>query len=394
MNYQTIQYIVGAITLLIIGYLIFVLVIRIVKNIKRKEEKKEKEQWLSVSIDQSKKIFNEAPVPYFILNKDGEIMDLNKAGLRFFGVTSEEIISKNLFQLAVEEDAEYAGYLMTCTSRGIPVTNKELRVVTKSGDVQWVQLSVVKIADDPDEKQISLATIFDITEQKKLDQAKTEFVSLTSHQLRAPLATIRWYTEMLANPSVGELNQKQRGYVSTIHEVNTDMVELVDTLLNVSRMEIGRVTVEIVPTNVEEVTESILKELSFHIEKKKINIIKKYNGLFTDVKSDPKILRIVIHNLISNAIKYTPEGGDVTISFKISNGQNQVIVSDTGLGIPASEQANIFTKLFRAKNVKGINSSQSTGLGLYLVKSLIGAMGGTISFHSIENKGSTFIVTF
>jgi PAS domain S-box-containing protein len=359
----------------------------------RLADSKEVEE-LSVSREQFKRLFEEAPVPYIILNRKGEIKDLNKAGLRFFGVVPEEILSKNLFSLSADEDADYAGYLSACCAGGIPITNKELRIVSNKGQTKWVELSVLGISEPGSSDPSSLATIFDITEQKNLDQAKTEFVSLASHQLRAPLATVKWYSEMLMKPATGELNPKQKDYVRIIGEVNTDMIDLVDTLLNVSRMEIGKLTVDLGPTNVQEITDSILTELSSQIDKKKMNIVKQYNAMFTDVKSDPRLLRIIIHNLITNAIKYTPEGGKVTISFKESEGKNNIVVTDTGYGIPQNQQDKIFTKLFRAENVKEINSSQSTGLGLYLVKSLVEAIGGTIGFQSEENSGTSFTVTF
>ncbi|MDR3558602.1 MAG: PAS domain-containing sensor histidine kinase [Candidatus Pacebacteria bacterium] len=353
-------------------------------------------EWLSVSREQFKKLFEEAPVAYFILNKRGEIKDINKAGLRFFNAVPEEIMLKNLFSYATEEDADYAGYLMTCCTLGTPINKKELRMAPKKGDPRWVHLSVLPLTESSgSENRSSLATIFDITEQKNLDQAKTEFVSLASHQLRAPLATVKWYSEMLSNPNVGVLNQKQREYVKTIEEVNTDMIDLVDTLLNVSRIEIGKLVVDLKPTNVQELVDSILTELSSQIEKKKMNMVKQYSAsTLTNINSDPRLLRIVIHNLITNAIKYTLDGGTIAINLMESAGKSQITVSDTGYGIPKDQQNKIFTKLFRADNVKEISSSQSTGLGLYLVKSMVEAMGGSISFESVENKGTTFTVAF
>ncbi len=358
------------------------------------EKEREEIEGLSTSTKQSRKLFEEAPVPYFILDKGGVIKDINKAGLRFFGVMPEDIVSKNFFSFIAEEDAEYAGYLLTCCNRSVPIDNKEIRIIAKKGATRWVELSILGITEPGSAEPASLATVFDVSERKNLDQAKTEFVSLASHQLRAPLATVKWYAEMLMHPSMGELNPKQQDYVRIIHEVDADMIELVDTLLNVSRSEIGKLTVEMGPTNVEEIAESILTELSSQVDKKKMNIVRQYNGLLTDLKSDPKLLRIVIHNLVTNAIKYTPDGGTVAIAFRESDGRHIVTVSDTGYGIPAADQDKIFTKLFRAENVKEISSSQSTGLGLYLVKSLVAALGGAISFQSEENKGASFTIAF
>jgi signal transduction histidine kinase len=198
---------------------------------------------------------------------------------------------------------------------------------------------------------------------------------------------------MLTNPNSGELNPKQQGYVRIISDVTADMVELVDTLLNISRIEVGKIAVELVATNVQALTESILTELSAQIEKKKLNIVRQYNDMFTGIQSDQRLLRIVIHNLITNAVKYTPDGGTISVAFKIEQNRNQIVVSDTGYGIPKNQQDKIFTKMFRADNVKDISSAQSTGLGLYMVKSLMANMGGDISFQSEENKGSSFTIT-
>ena len=349
---------------------------------------------LSISREQFRRLFEEAPVPYFILDKKANIKDVNKAVLRFFHASSDEVITKNFFSFAYDEDADYASYLLTCCLRGLPIDKKEIRMFNKNGEPRWVQISILGLAEPNVEDSSNLATIFDITDQKNLDKAKTEFVSLASHQLRSPLVSVKWYTEMLQHPTTGELNQKQKDYVRIISEVNGDMIDLVDTLLNVSRIDIGKIVVDIEPTNVQKVVESILTELSTQIEKKKMNIIKAYDNLFLDIKIDPKLLRIVIHNLITNAIKYTPDGGDITIKFMESVGKKQIVVADTGLGIPKNQQDKVFTKMFRADNVKNVSIGQSTGLGLYLVKSLVEAMGGDISFQSEENKGTSFILTF
>jgi signal transduction histidine kinase len=114
--------------------------------------------------------------------------------------------------------------------------------------------------------------------------------------------------------------------------------------------------------------------------------------ILENIKSDPKLLRIVIQNLLSNAVKYTPEGGTVTITLEESIFEKAIIVSDTGIGIPKKEQDKIFIKMFRADNARRLSTSQGTGLGLYLVKSMVGALGGNVSFVSLENKGSSFTI--
>ncbi len=353
----------------------------------------ESTKWLALSREQFRRLYDGAPIPYLMLSAKGEIHNPNTAALRFFGVIPEEIEGKNLFDLRAEGEDENMSRLMQLYNSGVPINREEIRIVTKSGEEKWVLLSIFDIKNPIDQKSAGLASIFDISEQKQLEQAKTQFLSLASHQLRAPIAAIKSLSEMLLSNDLGELPPKQRDYVTRIFNVDKDMIDLVDTLLNVSRIEIGTLSVDIAPTNVQELCRSILLELGPQIEKKKLHIDEQYNGELENIQSDPKLLRIVIHNFVSNAVKYTPDEGTVTVTLSDSGGEKQITVTDTGYGIPENEKDRIFTKLFRASNVRSISSSQGTGLGLYLVQSLAGILGGSISFVSEENKGSSFTLT-
>lgn len=350
-------------------------------------------RFLAISREQFRRLYDNAPVPYVTLNAKGEIGQPNLAALRFFESTPEELIGKNFFSYRTEEETKFAEQLFANYKLKIPINREEMQIVTNKGAKRWVLISIFETKTPTSKEHTGLASIFDITEQKRLDQAKTEFVSLASHQLRTPLATIRWYTEMLLSGDVGELSEKQREYIENLFSVDKEMIELVDELLNVSRTEMGTITVDKKETNVEELTKSILVELGPQIAEKKLHIETNYNNALQNIQSDPKLLRIVIQNLISNAVKYTPDEGSVTITLEESMRENRIIVTDTGFGIPKDAQDRIFTKLFRADNVRKLSTSQGTGLGLYLVKSMIETLGGTIRFVSEENKGSTFTIT-
>lgn len=232
----------------------------------------------------------------------------------------------------------------------------------------------------------------DVTREKEVDRAKTEFVSLASHQLKTPLAAVGWYAEALLNEEVGPLNDKQKEYVRNLHESNQRMVELVNALLNVSRLELGTFIVEPAPTNASALVESVIGELRPSLLTKQIEIKTTYDQSLPPVNLDPKLTRIIIQNLLSNAIKYTPMRGEVTVALTRADDQLLIRVGDSGYGIPAAAHDKIFSKLFRADNVRD-KEADGTGLGLYLVKSIVEHTGGRIWFDSLEGKGTTFYVT-
>jgi len=242
------------------------------------------------------------------------------------------------------------------------------------------------------EKIIGAINIFrDITKEKEVDKAKTEFVSLASHQLRTPLTAINWYTEMLLAGDAGKLKPDQKNYLDEIYKGNQRMVDLVNSLLNVSRLELGTFIVEPQIINLIEISNNVIKELNSLITKKFIKLEKKIDNSLYKYSADPKLMYIILQNLLSNAVKYTSEKGK--IFFNISKNKNEVLikVSDNGIGIPKLEQKNIFTKLYMADNVKQTDT-EGTGLGLYIVKIIVNNAGGKIWFESIENKGTTFFI--
>ena len=232
----------------------------------------------------------------------------------------------------------------------------------------------------------------DITKDREIDQAKTEFVSLASHQLKTPLSAINWYSEMVLEEEVGPLNEKQKEYLKNLYDANRRMVELVNSLLNVSRIDLGAFAVEPAPTDFSAVADEVLTELKPQIGLKKLRLDKEYDKQVPSINADPKLLRIIFQNLLSNAVKYTAPNGVIGLALK-KEGDNVLIrVTDTGYGIPAADQGKIFTKLFRADNVRD-KEAEGTGLGLYIVKAVVEAGGGRIWFDSLEGRGTSFFIT-
>lgn len=328
---------------------------------------------------------------------NGRIVITNNQGEFMLGQKKEKIIGKEFLETVILEDEkgnEITGPknpIKQTLATGKKATSSSLYLSDTRGLRFPVNITVAPVMLDG--KTIGAIAVFrDITREKEVDRAKSEFVSLASHQLLTPMSSINWYTEMLLED--GKLSGRKRDkYLGKISRANQRMVELVNSLLNVSRIEMGTFSISVKPVNIKKIIESLLDELQPKIIENGIKIEKEYEAPISDFKADAKLLRMIIQNLLSNAVKYTPAGGTVKIALSKEKNLIVIEVADTGYGIPKSEQGGIFTKLFRADNIKE-KVIEGTGLGLYIVKSIVDGSGGTIGFSSEENKGTTFAVKF
>lgn len=235
----------------------------------------------------------------------------------------------------------------------------------------------------------------DATADRELDEAKSGFISVASHQLRTPLTSIRWYAEMLLSGDVGALNDAQKDFMVEVHSGAERLYQTVDLLLGISRVESGKVKADRTPIDLGEFTSGITKELASQIDEKNLELI--VNPPARDavvVWLDALTLRQVILNLVSNAIRYTNEKGLIEIKWWVSDDGREAVymVHDNGIGIPEAQRARIFSKFFRAENARA-QVPDGSGLGLALVKNLVESWGGKVWFESFPGQGSTFFFT-
>ncbi len=224
---------------------------------------------------------------------------------------------------------------------------------------------------------------------KELDQAKDEFISMASHQLRTPLTTIKGYLSMLQEGDAGKMKPEQLEFINYAYAGSQRMVNLISDLLNVSRMSAGKFLIEKAPIDLTQVTAEEVQQLQSHAVSKNLKLAYEPPKQKLDLVSlDENKTRQVIMNFIDNAVYYTKEGS-VTVSLNKVGSNVELRVKDTGIGVPPDAQKKLFTKFYRAGNAQTVRPD-GTGLGLYLAKRVVEDQGGTIIFETTEGKGSTF----
>lgn len=221
---------------------------------------------------------------------------------------------------------------------------------------------------------------------------KSEFINIVSHQLRSPLSNLKWTTEVLSSGDFGELNQKQKEYFKILQENSDRMGELINDLLMASRIEGGGLPLNKVGFSLTNLTEEIINELKVLAEASNVTVSFKPPESLPQAFGDVRMVKVVVENLLDNAVRYIKEKGDVYINLKNSGSKLLFEIRDTGVGIPKEDQKSIFQKFFRSQNVLKYQT-QGSGLGLHITKSIIEKSGGKIWFKSKENKGSTFWFT-
>lgn len=226
-----------------------------------------------------------------------------------------------------------------------------------------------------------------------LDQAKDEFISMASHQLRTPLTSIKGYLSMVIDGDAGKLTKLQHSMLSQGFSSAQQMVYLIGDLLNVSRLQTGKFVIDATPVNLADVIEEELAIVAASAGVKGVGLDFKKPADFPLLQLDDTKIRQVIMNFLDNAVYYTPAGGTVKIELEEAERAVELRIIDSGIGVPKADQHKLFTKFFRASNARKARPD-GTGLGLFMAQKVIVASGGAIIFHSKEGEGSTFGFSF
>jgi signal transduction histidine kinase len=317
---------------------------------------------------------------------DGKLVDaLDKANVAF--------ISR------LQTQHEQVGYIVCGPKiRGDVLTVQDIKLMRVAGGELAVAVqNALRFDEIMHFNQTLTQQIDDATSQlresnrklKKLDEAKDEFISMASHQLRTPLTSVKGYISMVLDGDAGGLNPNQSKLLEEAFTSSQRMVYLIGDFLNVSRIQTGRFVLETRPTNLADIVSDEIEQLASTAQRRDIKVRYQPPEDFPMLELDENKIRQVIMNFIDNAIYYSRPGGTVKVSLMNFGNVIRFEVVDSGIGVPENERHKLFTKFFRAENARRVRPD-GTGIGLFMAKKVITAHGGNIIFESKENKGSMF----
>jgi PAS domain S-box-containing protein len=318
---------------------------------------------------------------------DGSIETWNAGAERVYGYAQSEVRGRNVSLLLSRR--HFDEDVFPRIERGERIEQIETVNLAKDGRRIDVSITVSPMLDRTGKVTGASIIARDVTERRQLEQMKDEFVGTVSHELRTPLTAIKGFIELVADGDVGPLNDAQREFLQ-IASRNTDRLgSLINDLLDVNQIESERLEIRAQPTDITAILEDVAATFRPMAESKNLAFRVRIDRLPSLVGDGPRLVQ-VFSNLISNAIKYTPEG-EIGIRARLAQSGIEVLVHDSGIGLSKDEQAQLFTKFFRARN-RIVTETGGTGLGLVIAKAIVEKHGGTIEVASVPGEGSHFRV--
>ena len=354
------------------------------------------DSWLVMSFSQSdltqkdvfESLYERSPVGYLTLDTKGRVVNVNPSAVNLLQGSMDSFAGVNFYNFIKDEGEVDLEVLERKVEAGLTVNDMEVPMETIAGNYIWVMVSVSPYRNSGER----LVSLIDITEKKNIDTAKSEFVALATHQLRTPIAAIRWNVELLERSLKTIKTESQTRYLAKIERNVLRMINLINDFLSVSKLEMGTYAAEAVSLDLSEFFESVVDKFVEKINEKQIALDRHEVPAHAVINTDSRLIHIIVSNLMSNAVKYSKTNGQLTFSYQLSGSSLQIVVADDGIGIPEGELDKLFTKFYRASNAQS-HQTEGTGLGLYIVKQSVEQLGGGITVQSGEDKGARFVVT-
>lgn len=328
---------------------------------------------------------------------DGRVTYINPAACEILGVTHEDTVG------SCTSLRELLGLESACSQdTGASPLPEPCADLIGGGGFEEVELSEpvhrilavrTNAVTDRSGKYLGcVSTLSDVTAEREIAVMKNEFVSMVSHELRTPLTSIKGYVDLILEGTAGSVNEIQRDFLEIVQENSDRLVSLINDLLDISRIESGRVHLKVEPLDMPEIARGVLDTFRTVADKSRLTLEMDTPEELGRAAGDRDRVGQVLMNLVSNAIKYSPGGGSVRVSFSALEGKVLTEVVDTGIGISEENQKKLFTKFFRVDSTL-TREIGGTGLGLSICKSVVELLGGEIGMRSAEGEGSTFWFT-
>lgn len=336
-------------------------------------------------------IIESLPNGIVVTNSRGQVALMNPAFLRHLGLDSAENSTDEHIERYVKDEG-FCSLVMRISQGNYDDAGNIPAYELSTSDDKFLMARIRPVLGDENECLGAVISVEDITALKVLDRLKSEFVAKVSHELRSPLSTIHEQLAFVLNDMAGGESNGERQLLFRAKEKTSGLISLIGDLLDLSHIEAGMVCKELKPVCINTLLESVVDFLGTRAKGKKQSLkLNIYGTTLPPLKSDPMALESIFGNLITNAINYTQDGGEIIVSAGIE-GENLVVkIKDSGFGIDPAYIDKIFDKFFRIKNEK-TRYITGTGLGLPIVKGLLNDLGGSISVESAPDKGSIFTV--
>jgi len=325
-----------------------------------------------------------------VCDRDGCIVLSNPAASRMLKISESSLIGNFLPQCNLHPELAKTIQESLTTKDGSYTSISQELGIGELGEI-FLRAHTAPVRNDLGETMGSVTVIQDISHLKELDKMKSEFIAMVTHELRAPIAAVEQQLSVILNKMAGEVTQKQEQLLSRAKERTKGLLDLIRDLLDLSKIEAGKMVQYKEPLNLQEVIQRVIDLMRAASENKKIDLQFSPSPQISLIHADRNSMEGIFTNLISNAIKYTPEGGKVWITLGEEGGFVKASVSDTGIGIKKEDLPRIFDKFYRVRST-ATRQIVGTGLGLSIVKSIVDAHLGSISVESEEGGGTIFTV--
>ncbi|MDD3448734.1 MAG: response regulator, partial [Gammaproteobacteria bacterium] len=348
---------------------------------------------LKESAARTQAIVDNAVEGIITIDEEGLVESFNPAAERIFGYSAGEVLGRSVSMLMPEPyHTGHAGYIrryLETGERRVMGVGREAEGRRKDGTVFPLEIAVSEVPF-PD-RHLFTGIVRDISERKKMDRMKSEFISTVSHELRTPLTSIRGSLGLVIGGVSGDLPEQARGLIEIANKNSERLSRLINDILDAEKIESGRMAFDIRPVALLPIIEQVIEANQAYATQYGVHIVLESAEEGLSVLADPDRLSQVFTNLLSNAAKFSPQGGAVNVAVAENAGEVRIAITDAGAGIPEEFRPHVFEKFSQA-DASDTRRSGGTGLGLSIAKAIVERLGGRIDFESVPGAGTTFTV--